>query len=158
MGELLVVRRDKSEHTILFDDVDYDLLVGQRWHISGCRSRNTLYAQSVRGQLMHNLLLGVLGVDHINRNGLDNRRCNLRSAGQALNAANRAPNRGSSSVYKGVRFHAQSGKWRATIQVRGEQRSLGLYLLEWDAAQAYNAAAIKSWGEFAYLNVQVNEL
>jgi hypothetical protein len=109
---------------------------------------------------MHRFLLlperGVL-VDHINGDGLDNRRMNLRLANHSQNAANRCkPQRSrSTSRYKGVFFEA-SGKrkkrWRALIKVDGQTIHLGSYSEEIEAAVAYDIAAKKHFGEFAKLN------
>jgi hypothetical protein len=97
---------------------------------------------------MHNVILNVKGIDHKNRNGLDNRRSNLRLATKGQNAAN-APARGGSSRFKGVSWDATRRKWRVQIRVNGTTRTLGRFLKERDAAEAYREAALEAWGEFA---------
>jgi hypothetical protein len=57
------------------------------------------------------------------------------------------------SKYKGVCFDKQTSKWVSHIRVNGKTIKLGRYLIEEEAAQAYNEAAIKYFGEFARLNV-----
>jgi len=108
--------------------------------------RTTLY--------MHRLIAQVLpnqDIDHINCNGLDNRRINLRIATQQENNFNMRPRNGTSS-YKGVHWHSQSRHWRSQITLNGRHISLGLFKNEIDAAQAYNAAAKHLFGDFAHLN------
>lgn len=106
---------------------------------------------------MHRLLIYVppgFEVDHINRNGLDNRRANLRTCTKSENAANREKVGGdTSSKYKGVHRRADSGKWMARIKVNGRRRSLGCFYSEEEAALAYNVAATEEFGEFARVNV-----
>lgn len=96
---------------------------------------------------MHQLLLPTtLTVDHINGNGLDNRRSNLRKATVQQNNANR---RGFLK-FKGV---CEEGKgFRAQITVNGKSIYLGNFPTEIEAAIAYNTAAYKAFGEFARLN------
>lgn len=91
-------------------------------------------------------------VDHINRNRLDNRRCNLRFASRTQNRVNSCPQKGGTSKYKGVSYHRQSKKWRSCITVNRKMISLGLYKSETEAAEAYNKAAMEYYGDFAVLN------
>lgn len=103
---------------------------------------------------MHRLLVGAergIEVDHKNRDGLDCRRENLRVATRSQNASN-SPSIGGTSKYKGVNWHRARGKWAAYIKHNMVRKYLGLFLSEQDAACAYDAAAIRMHGEFAYLN------
>jgi hypothetical protein len=58
------------------------------------------------------------------------------------------------SGYKGVSWHRQGGKWQAIIKLNRRARYLGLFADPWDAAQAYNDAALAQWGEFALINTK----
>lgn len=103
------------------------------------------------------VLLGIsdtlIEVDHINCDPLDNRRSNLRICTRGENAKNREkPRRASSSKYKGVSLHRDSGRWMAFIGLNRRCRYIGSYKTDIDAAMAYDKAAIKIHGEFAKLN------
>lgn len=74
--------------------------------------------------------------DHINRDGLDNRRANLRVATHAQNLQNKASYRGSSSRYRGVSWNKVAQKWHAYMRLSGKLRYLGLFDREEDAAKA----------------------
>jgi len=157
MSKLIVTRRNGDRHTILFDDADEHLILPLTWCVTV--SNGKLYAatssRNAEGRhtlvRMHRFLTGVARIDHINGNGLDNRRSNLRMADARLNSAN-APSRKGTSRYKGVSWNRQGQNWQAHIMVDGKSRLLGKYDSEADAALAYDVAALKAWGEFALLN------
>lgn len=91
-------------------------------------------------------------VDHINGNGLDCRRSNLRLATASQNKANVALRRDSKSGFKGVSFDARDRKWCARIQVAGRKIGLGRFTDPVSAARAYDAGALRYFGTFARLN------
>jgi AP2 domain len=145
----------------LVDDEDYELVAGYSWSAAQF-SPWIIYAQAyVRGSSavapihvrMHKLITGWPRTDHINGDGLDNQRHNLRPATHAQNLANRPKiRRPTSSRYKGVSWDRTVRKWGAHVTVNGRMHNLGRFLIEEDAARAYDAAAIKAFGEFAFLN------
>jgi hypothetical protein len=145
----------------LIDDEDYDLVSQYKWYAH--KECYTWYAcTNIPGRKgkencalkMHRLIMDVEAgqlVDHINRNGLDNRRKNLRPATYLQSVMNRGTYRGT-SVYKGVSWSKYHQKWRAYIVVNKKQKFLGSFKDEVSAAKAYDEAAIKYFGDFAYLN------
>ena len=147
----------------LIDDDDYAIVSMYNWYIAG-GAKGFFYAarKIIRDKkhitvLMHRELLGLKKgdrrcVDHINGNGLDNRRsCNLRLANKQQNACNQQPRKGTSK-YKGVSWHKANAKWAAQIMAMGQTMYLGYFDKEIIAAKAYNLAALKYHGIFAYTN------
>ena len=104
---------------------------------------------------LHRLLLDPpdgMDVDHIDRDGLNNVRANLRVATRSQNQANSPPQPGFSSRYKGVYWHKQRAKWCATGTLEGRSMHLGVFTVEEDAARAYDDFAAATWPGFCWLN------
>lgn len=101
--------------------------------------------------LMHRYLMSEPPeeVDHKNRDGLDNRRENLRKASTIQNGAN-SRSRGGASRFKGVYRHRDG--WRSSIRNNYKTIHLGKFDSEEDAARAYDEAARRLHGEFARVN------
>lgn len=154
----------------LVDDEDCEWLMQWKW--SAWKPFQTYYAIrnkhkgeyksiSKRGIVrMHNAILEYHGIiigekeecDHINGNGLDNQKNNLRIVLQKHNSFNKGSYKNSFSEYKGVSWHKATNKWIAQIQVDLEKIYLGVFKNEKEAARAYNEAALKYHGEYARLN------
>lgn len=138
---------------VIVDERDFDRLSAHKWALQSTPKGN-LYASRHDGPrvvLMHREVLGVpadVNVDHRNLDGLDNRRENLRAAGQAQNSLNHPGRKGRKSLYKGVYLHKQNQNWIASFR----HQHLGSFSTEEEAALAYDAAAFKADPEFAYLN------
>lgn len=143
----------------LVDDEDFEWLNQWKWYAK--KDSATYYA--VRGSRnktirMHRLILGLtdknIFADHIDHNGLNNQRSNLRKATHTQNLRNKQKT-GKGSKYLGVcRINNKGGSttYRAIISVNNTTIYLGAFRIEEDAARAYNEAAIKYSGEFANLN------
>jgi len=105
---------------------------------------------------MHREVLPVaenMFVDHINGNGLDNRKANLRPATCAQNQRNRKKcHFNSRSRYKGLHWDRHFNKWRVRICLNRTKIQIGLFDNETEAAKAYDRAAKKYHGQFASLN------
>lgn len=139
------------------DDIDFSV---RKWKVV-TGSSGVKYARAkIRGSTtyLHRLILGrMLGrelaphelVDHIDRNGLNCRRSNLRLATPMQNSANASRRRDNSSGYKGVSWHKHSARWRADITVNGRQKHLGSFDDPAVAHTAYMEAAILYFGDFA---------
>lgn len=142
----------------LVDAADLDrVLAAGPWHAS--RNRNSIYAQRKvttptgrRTEKMHTFLTGYAVTDHINGDGLDNRRANLRPTSPSRNRANAELGAANTSGFKGVSWHRRARKWRATIRVNKRYRHIGVYVNPEDAARAYDAAAREAFGAHAALN------
>jgi len=147
----------------LVDPDDYDRLGRHKWYV--CKRSNTCYA--IRGQWspelkkrltisMHREIIDIpegLYIDHVNHNGLDNRKANLRPATPAQNAQNaKYPKINTSSKYRGVWYNKKKKRWRAVIGINNTRKVIGNFREEIDAARAYDEAAKKHYGEFAVLN------
>ena len=136
----------------LVDDADYDALSAVKW--CSKKDGHTTYAiSSIEGRtvLIHRLITAApqgVEVDHINGDGLDNRRDNLRLCSRKENQRNRRV-QAHSSQYKGVTWHTSHGKWRSQITIDGRNKHLGYFTAEIDAAHAYDEASVKYFGEFA---------
>ncbi len=154
------IQLTQGKETIL-DDIDYELVSLFKWQAH--KDGKTFYASSsitVNGVKyhihLHKLILVVpedMRVDHRNRNGLDNRRQNLRPCTHAQNLLNRPANKNTSSKHKNVHWRKDISRWQVSITIsQGKRKYLGCYKNEATAAQAYNDAVIKYHGEFIYLN------
>lgn len=139
----------------VIDKESLPLVASYRWFVDQ-KGRNVYAATSIRiakGKrslvYLHQLLMPCAMVDHKNNNGLDCRTSNLRPSNHVENGANARIRIDNHSGFKGVSFHRQSGKWRATISVNKAQLSLGLHPTPESAYAAYCHAALIHNGEFA---------
>jgi len=147
----------------IVDKDDYDWLIFFAWHKSESNGDNYYARTSVKtaeGEIvsisMHRLILNPpdhIVIDHINHDGLDNRKSNLRLCYAAQNLMNQKQGRGASK-FKGVhpRISKDSIRWQAYINFEGKQTHLGFFDTEEDAAKAYDRHAKNLFGEFAKLN------
>jgi hypothetical protein len=148
---------------VRIDVEDYRRIEDLTIYIWGTPRHKTLYArvQLAKGkcQTLHRFLLdspkGI--IDHVNGNGLDNRKANLRLTNATGNNQNCRKRAGTSSKYKGIHFSSKENKFKAQIQVNKKKLSLGTYKNEIEAALAYDRAAIAYFGEFANLNFPKDE-
>lgn len=146
-----------TRNEILVDESDYEKLIKYRWHIHNGKG-NTKYARTLvdrkKGVYMHRMILSIdnrkICVDHINGNGLDNRRCNIRTVTNSQNNMNRFK---AKNKYKGIHYDKWSGRWQAFIGCNGSMKHLGRYNTAEEAAIAYNKSAKELFGEYANLNI-----
>lgn len=143
------------------DDADFEHFNQWKWTANRGGARSTswyaLRKENGKNIQMHRQIINApdgMQVDHINRDGLDNRRENLRLCTNAENGRNRAMKSNSISGFKGVcRFR---DKWQAQIGINRVNIYLGVFADPIDAAKAYDQAAIELHGPYANLNFPVS--
>jgi hypothetical protein len=144
--------------TTVIDDEDFGRISQHKWHAKLCNKRYwRVYASDAEHTAMHRLIMNApegMFVDHINRDTLDNRKSNLRICSRSQNQHNQGVWSGrqghKTSKYKGV--CVSGNRWRAQIGDNGKRVRIGYFAVEIDAARAYDAAALKLYGEYACLN------
>jgi hypothetical protein len=156
-GDVAYVRLSRGLEALVDAD-DIKLLEGFSWH--ACKCRRTTYAKYTtphdadgrqRTVRMHRLIMGFpdgFQVDHINGNGLDNRRANLRVATANENQHNRRPNSKSVSGIKGVTWRHDISMWQAGIGLNGKRKNLGRFRCVTAAALAYAKSSKDMHKEF----------
>jgi hypothetical protein len=148
----------------IIDEEDYGRVSSYRW----CARNDydgAFYAQrSMRinhkknMMLMHRFIMGLeLGdgkiIDHINHNGVDNRRVNLRVVSRSINCINCKPRKNNTTGFRGVyREKRCSSKWQVLIRIDGKYRHFGLFSDPVSAARHYDAVVSKYRGSIAILN------
>lgn len=156
---------------VLIDDADYEKVSKYHWFRSTPRTskrhngiRFYAYAQLGRRPnrkcvLMHRFILDVepgVQVDHLDWDGLNNQRENMRLASASNNAAYSINGRGRISLYteyKGVSFFKKRNLWMARIGNGAKGTSyIGCFKTAEEAARAYDEAAKARFGAFARLN------
>lgn len=144
-----------QDKVALIDDDDLDLVDGYKWH-AHCNQSGHWYAKTRSGTLsMHRQIMNPsegFEVDHINGDGLDNRRENLRIVTSTQNKGNMKKQEGRSSEYKGVTWDKSRNKWIVHIHKQDKQVYLGRYFDEEIAAKVYDDAAREYFGEHANTN------
>lgn len=152
------------------DDEDYEVLSQWHWQVRIAPKKNNTSYYAIRTDrtgekpvtvMMHRAILQPprgLYVDHIDGNGLNNARGNLRLCNLSQNSVNRAycaP----SSGYRGVSLKVRGNwrRWVAQIGANGgRHQHLGYFKTPEEAARAYDAAALRLHGGFAQLNFKGN--
>jgi len=160
---MIVIPLNSPKHGTKYafiDCEDFEKIKNHNWHVAK-QNQGFVATSDVRTNkkqrtiTMHRIITDCpkgMVVDHINHNPLDNRKENLRICTSAENTRNRKIKEGCTSKYKGVIYREKRKKYVATIVFNRKTYNLGYYKNEIDAAIAYNEAAIKYHGEFAYIN------
>jgi hypothetical protein len=139
----------------IVDAADYERVNAYMWYAAGSARRPYACCRHNGKHLsMHRFLMNPpewMVVDHIDGNGLNNRRSNLRVCTQGQNSYNSRP-RGKSSQYKGVRRDKSRNRWVVYVRCNGHSHYVGRFRDEIEAARAYDRKAYELFGEYAWLN------
>lgn len=147
-------------YVALVDDEDFERASQYKWHAQA--GRNTTYASrdvtingAKKSVYLHRFVLSVpagVAVDHIDRNGLNCQKYNLRSCSNSQNSYNQGVSPKNTSGYRGVSWNKRLGKWHAYVSAKGKRRHVGFYDTPEDAAGMRDVYAGALHGKFAYLN------
>lgn len=151
----------------LVDDEDYDWLNQWKWTVikqgnSGYAYRGIRVDGKNKTVRMHRLIMDApkgMDIDHIDGNGLNNQRSNLRIVTRRQNNQNRHDKR--TSIYPGVEWYERDEKWRATIRYKGKKIRLGIFKSEINAFRAYYDAVLELGEEvlaFPYPDIPKDEI
>jgi hypothetical protein len=140
-------------YVAVIDAVDVPLVEGRNWYVhknqcGNIYARNGTHPNRIH---MHRVILNCavhMQTDHIDGDGLNNRRCNLRQATCAQNIRNQGIAKHNTSGFKGASWHNLRSKWQAHIQVNNRSKHLGCFSTPEDAHAAYCEASAKYHGEF----------
>jgi hypothetical protein len=161
-GDVAYVPLTKG-YTAVIDADDVPLVAEWNWSAQVFKRQRdgsiyTVYAHrqqivgTKKGALyLHRVIAGTpadMHTDHIDGDGLNNRRSNLRVVTRTQNMQNRRVCRTSATGLKGVFWHKRDCKWYAQIKAGGKKRHLGCFETKADAAEAYAAASAELHGEF----------
>lgn len=132
------------------DNEDFNEVSKYNW----CLSNNS-YAYNSSLGFMHRFIMKTpegMDTDHINHDGIDNRKQNLRICMTVENCRNQRPRTSKKSKYKGVFYSKTMNKWESSIKFEDKKIKLGYFKNEIDAAVEYDKKAMLLFGDFAYLN------
>ena len=145
-------------YSTVIDKEDYPLVAGFKWYATENHSgkvyaaRNGIKDNGKYGLIyMHRVISGAERgqyVDHIDGDGLNNTKANMRLCSNSENLRNRGMPSNNSSGFKGVYWHKERCKWRAEIRVNGKPKHLGYFSDAEDAHKAYCDAGIELHGDY----------
>lgn len=148
---------DDFEKYCIIDAEDYELIKDYRWYLTSNNYAATRKTCGGELLLMHRIIMGNKNkdkvIDHINGKTLDNRKKNLRVCEQCQNSYNSTKYKNNTSGFKGVSKDKKRNKWVAQTR-KEKQKITSFWNTKEEAAEAYDIAALKLFGEFARLNFE----
>lgn len=139
----------------LVDDEDFDRLNQYRWqaelngHVWYAKRRDNKNNKNIK---MHRVIMKTpdgVKTDHMDRNGLNNQKSNLRICTDSENAWNRKKRIDNISGFKGVSYHRKTNKWQARIMINGTDFYLGLFTTKLKAYEKYCKVSVKYHGKYS---------
>lgn len=165
-----IVSKTYGSHFILIDKVDIEEVSKIKWYVSAFPNlfyvRSNIYEDRPEGKKhisikLHRFLMkptsSDIHIDHINGNGLDNRRSNLRLVNRSQNLRNRRKNKLATSRYKGVTKIKGTELWLMQIMINGKNTTKR-FAREVDAATEFNRMSKLHFGEYAFQNKVEDEV
>lgn len=138
----------------LVDDEDFEFINRYIWcYDNGYAHRKIRIKGKDIKIYMHRFIIGVINkeIDHINGNGIDNRKENLRIVTHRQNLMNAKKRTDNTSGFKGVSYSKYHKKFRAYIKSNNKQIFLGYFNTPQEAHLAYIIKAKELFREFAKL-------
>ena len=147
LKNLLVEIEFETGDVVSIDRQDLEIFASMHWYVAQGHGQSKYLKANILTEIgkstveFHKLILSApdgLEIDHVNRNGLDNRRSNLRIVSHKENQNNLPKQRGSSSKYYGVYFYKERGTWLAqakTNRTKSGITTLGHFATEEEAAR-----------------------
>lgn len=149
---ILYDKYDMKISETFIDIEDIDRVKQYSWGLN-TQGRHTHYCKSNNVGQLHRFLLNVtdsnLVVDHINHNGLDNRKCNLRICTNQQNICNCKIPKNNKSGCKGVYWSQDKQKWTVQVTINNKTKYIGRYDNLEDAINARREASRKYYGDYA---------
>lgn len=139
------VQLAKGRGVALVDEADGPAVLAYRWYLHEVKGKQ--YARSSKAGYLHRFVAGLvcgdrLEVDHIDGDGLNNQRSNMRTVTHAQNQQNRLRQRGRRSRYRGVTWYATRRQWMVRVKVGGVEHFGGYY--EREEAAGHAAALMRA--------------
>ncbi len=158
MANITIKQRNGQEHIVEFDDCRTDLVNSKKWFFkkgyvyTTIKINNKYHSIQMAYYLFGKPKAGNVW-DHKDRNGLNNKRENIREATKEQNAQNKYKTlKPTTSKYKGVYYCKRAHRWIARIYLNKKSIHLGSFMSEEAARDAYNQKALEFFGEFAKIN------
>ena len=151
---VLYDKKGKETARTVIDINNVEKIKAHKWHLAKGYVATSLREKNV---LLQNMIMNLNSsreqmVDHKDRNTLNNRKSNYRFCTNTENSRNSSKPKHNTSGVKGVYWHKARNKWQAQIKVNQKQTYIGIFKDKTNAILAYNKAARKHFGEFAYQN------
>jgi hypothetical protein len=157
-AHLIIYDKENNEKARIIIDLDDTKKIGQiHWHINKNKyvtnSKLKLYLHTY---IMDKHIYNAHVVDHKNRNRLDCRKTNLRSATYKENGINKGKQSNNSSGYPGINWSKYHEKWRVRVKINGKEKFIGYYDNLEEAIAARQKAELEYYGEIIDRNLDMN--